>query len=286
MANEAKTPTLDDVIAEETLKLEAEDAEPKEDVQTEDTGGEGDPDTAGDSGQADAEDDEPARIDPEPYVEETPPVTQDLPADVKTFVDEKLPDVEVWGRDGEGNKVQKFIVKSAFDLPDDFIPRSYKDQQIQGQQFAKQDRLQAKLEDDFIQIQADNQRAESQRQLEASWSIELKGAQASGRIPEVKKEAPGDPGFDKASEVIEFMKVENDKLSSINAPYRIQSFTQALDLYEANSLKTNNEEKVSAEDAKKSKQGSMIGGGRSTKDNFSQVPKAGTKLEDILAEFA
>lgn len=278
---EIKTPaTLDEVIADETSKIEDEDAK-------EETNEGSSSDTEGVSTEVDTEDDVDAGTgEEEVFVEETPAVVQDLPEDVKEFVDEKLSDIEVWGRDGEGGKIQKFTVKTAFDLPDDFIPRSYKDQQIQGQQFAKQDRLIAKLEDDYSQIQEDNLKAENQRQLEASWSVELQGAQASGRIPKVEKEAPGDAGFDKAAEVIEFMKVENEKLSSINAPYRIQSFTQALDLYEANSLKTSNEEKVTKEDALKSKRGSVVGGGRTTKDTFSEVPKAGTKLDDILAEYA
>lgn len=219
------------------------------------------------------------------FVEETLPLTQDLPADVKTFVDEKLQDIEVWGREGVEGKLQKFTVKSAYDLPDDFVPRSYKDQQVQAQQFAKQDRMISKYEDEFVEVQASNARAETKRQLEASWSVELQAAQAEGRIPKVTKEKPGDPGFDKAAEVIEYMKVQNDNLAKVNAPYRIQSFTQALDLYEANQLKTETTTKQSSEEALQSKKGSMVGGGRSTKDDFSQVPKAGTKLDDLLASY-
>lgn len=280
----AQPTTLDDVLADETAKIEEEDNGDTAAEDTTETSDTSEPDAATDDGADDEATD--TQVDEEPYIEETPPVLQDLPSDVATYVNEKLPDVEVWGRDGEGGKVEKFTVKSAFDLPDNFIPRSYKDQQIQGQQFAKQDRLTANLETEYADTQENNRKAEEQAQLEASWAVELKGAQASGRIPKVVKEVPGDAGFDKAAEVIEYMKTANEQLAKINAPYRVQSFTQALDLYEADALKTSKVEETNAEDALKSKKGSMIGSGRGTKDQYSKLPTAGTKLEDVLAEFA
>ncbi len=284
---------LDDVIAEETAKIEGEVDDNKLDEPTGVEAKTEELDNAGD--ETDAKDTKDAGTDDtvqndtteeleEPFVEETPPVVQDLPADVAEYVNEKLQDVEVWGREGEDGKIQKFSVKSAYDLPEDFIPRSYKDQQIQAQQFAKQDRLISKFEDEYAGVQADNVRAEQQAQLEASWSVELKSAQAEGRIPAVKVEKPGDPGFDKAAEVIEYMRLENEKLAKINAPYRVQSFTQALNLYEANGLKAAQAETQTKEDALQSKKGSMVGSGRATKDQFANLPKSGTKLDDLLAE--
>lgn len=279
---------LDEVLAEETARIDNEVIEDDKTTEAGQTDGTvddaGDASNIGENDDASAEDTNGSAEDV--VVEETPPVVQDLPEDVVEYVNTKLGDVEVWGREGEEGKIQKFTVKSAYDLPEDFIPRSYKDQQIQSQQFAKQDRLISKYEDEYTTTQANNLRAEQQAQLEASWSVELKAAQSTGRIPKVEKESPGDPGFDKAAEVIEYMRQENQKLSKFNAPYRIQSFTQALDLYEANGLKNAKVEEQTKEDELKSKKGSMVGGGRPAKDQFSQLPKAGTKLDDILAEYA
>lgn len=210
-------------------------------------------------------------------------------ADASEYVKDKLPEIEVKGRIGDDGELTTFKVKTAADLPDDFVPESYKSQTLLNEALTKNANAAEGLIREYADSKANADTEKFKQDFENSIIKEIDAAMTDGRIPEIKakentKEYSEDPGVKRTAQVIEHMQKENVRLAKAGSPYRVQSFTQALDLLEAQELKQQQKQQKAKEDDIIKKRGDMVGGGKgeAASDSTPRI-RPGESIDDIVS---
>lgn len=280
--------SLDDI--EETILEEEQSANTDNDAE----------ETESDETDEEAEDNEDAEDDTDEQ-EELPEPEKNKDVD-KSFLDyenedayimDKLPTIKVYGQDGEDGDVKEFEIKTATELPDDFIPRSYKDAQVLSEQLADQRKQAEKLLEEYRYGSLEARNDEFRAELEASWEVEIDELTKAGELPtiKVKQDDPNyfeDPGVKAVADVIEFMGQMNDELNKKNAPYRVQSFAQAKTLLDAQKLKEGDKAEIKQEAELRKVKGGMVSSSSSNsaprQSNASPYYTRGDDLEDVASK--
>lgn len=184
-------------------------------------------------------------------------------ASVDEYVLDKLPTIKVYGQEGEDEETKEFEIKTAEDLPDDFVPRSYKDQSILNKQLAKQEILAEKLSNEYETNISEAKNVSFREELENAWEREIAEAVDAGELPAIKakegsKDYWEDEGVKAVADVIQFMGKENERLAKLNAPYRIQSFMHAKQLMDATNLQTETKQEEKRQSDIRKVKGGMV----------------------------
>jgi len=276
-----------DQIEEELIDEEsAEEPEAADEESADDGAGEDAEETEEEEAEEEVKQEEPPAKDPE--------VDKSLLdyKDQAEYVYDKLPTIKVMGQESDGSELKEFEIKSGAELPDGFVPRSYKDAQILSEQLADQRMAAQKLAGEYDNGVIDVRNTEYKEQIEAAWNTEIEAATKEGELPAIKakegdKDYWEDEGVKAVANVIEFMANENERLAKINAPYRVQSFTQAKQLYDISEAKQK-EVADNKQDAQVRKQrGSMVSSSSSNsapKQQTSQYYTRGDDLEDVATK--
>ena len=209
--------------------------------------------------------------------------------DATEYVKDKLPEIEVKGRIGDDGELTTFKIKTAADLPDDFVPESYKSQTLLNEALTKNATAAEGLIREYADAKANADTEKFKQNFENSIVKEIDTLMSEGRIPEIKAKEntdayADDPGVKRTAQVIEHMQKENLRLAKAGSPYRVQSFTQALDLLEAKELKDQQQQAKKKEDAEIKKRGDMVGSGKGEAAS-NQTPRVrpGESIDDIVS---
>lgn len=265
------------------------DSDEQEEAKEADQPGEGDKETADDSsGDKDTTDEPPQPPAKEDTKQDDAPKAGNQEGEVKgdevyfTIKGNVLVDGEVTEKE--------FKISSIDELPDSFEPKSYKDLLNISNAFTK-----FELEKESNSRQAESEKVEAEaekakKEYNDYLNSEIDYAIKQKRLPEVKakegdKDFLEDEGVKAQKEVWDFILAENDRLAAANSPYRITSFLQGLDQYEAKQIIEKQKEADKKEGEIRKARGSMVGSGVATSPD-SKVYKSGEHgtLQDIVWE--
>lgn len=245
---------------------------------------------------AEAEEEETDEEDEEDEEEEkleVPPVDKKIleSGSEESYIYDNLEEITVKGQDEDGNVIEHTI-KIASDLPDNFQPNTYKDQQLLNEKLATQRLLADKLSKEY-QTNQQNADIEAEREIvQASWENELSEMHKSGELPEIKvkegdKDYWEDEGVKAVAEIVDYMTKENDRLAKAESPYRLQSLQQAKRLFDVEKSKEEDKAQDSREAQIRKQKGSMVsssGSNSGQRNSPNPYYAAGDDLETVATK--
>lgn len=182
---------------------------------------------------------------------------------------ENLDSIKVQGKEGRSGEVKTFEVKTADDLPDNFIFASAKEQ-AQFNQSLQQNMSAAQGLINEANQYNDTRRTNLEKQeLAVAQKGEIDKLQADGRLPKFGLKPTDanfmeDPGAKRAQEVLNHMKEINGEYEKAGSSQRITSVALALDLLEAKEIRDKNTQRAGGINNARNKINNSVSGGGTT----------------------
>lgn len=224
-------------------------------------------------------DDEDNDVDEEP---EAPEPSNLSPQ--QQYIYENLPTIQVKGQVGEKGQTRTFNVKTAQELPDNFLFATDRDRAIFTQDLADQSARATALLNQYTNDQQKAQYEQFEAKENADIQSDMADLQREGLLPRFKLQ-PNDPKFDsdpavvEAQKVLDFMNKKNADYAAANKLFRL-SYRDAYDIYQGQnkSPDQDNEDKA-RKDVTRRLAGST---GASPSDTTKPRVRSGMTVDQIL----